>query len=202
MPETEIDVAGERLMLLPERAAYWPARRTLIVADLDWGKTELFRQLGIPLPDGALEDELDRLCSALQRTSAQRLMLLGDLSYAKAGLVPFMVEAIAQFFAHRPGQHTRAVPWRLKMVDGELREGPFAFARDPVPRPGAYTIAGRLRPMLHLQEGAEEARLPCFWFGPQLGVLPSFSGFSQGVPLRAGLGERLYVLAGSQIIEV
>jgi len=35
--EAVADVAGERLVLLPERAAYWERARTLLVADPHFG---------------------------------------------------------------------------------------------------------------------------------------------------------------------
>jgi hypothetical protein len=32
-----VQLAGEHLRLLPERAAYWVERETLLVADIHWG---------------------------------------------------------------------------------------------------------------------------------------------------------------------
>ncbi|MEZ4467584.1 MAG: hypothetical protein R3F43_24855 [bacterium] len=44
-----LEVAGEVLWLLPERALYWPAAGVLAVADLHWGKAETFQQHGVPV---------------------------------------------------------------------------------------------------------------------------------------------------------
>jgi metallophosphoesterase superfamily enzyme len=41
---------AELLWLLPERAAWLPQARTLLVADLHLGKAETFQAHGIPLP--------------------------------------------------------------------------------------------------------------------------------------------------------
>ena len=49
---TECSVAGEKLVLLPERVAYWPAKKALFVADFHLGKAASFRSAGIPLPSG------------------------------------------------------------------------------------------------------------------------------------------------------
>ena len=46
----EIELEGEKIALLPERALYWPAQHTLIVADLHWGKAGHFRKNGIAIP--------------------------------------------------------------------------------------------------------------------------------------------------------
>ena len=38
MTHATIQVAGETLLLLPEKAVYWPDQRMLIVADIHFGK--------------------------------------------------------------------------------------------------------------------------------------------------------------------
>ena len=44
--------AGESLVLLGERALYWPTRQALLIADLHLGKADVFRRAGIALPSG------------------------------------------------------------------------------------------------------------------------------------------------------
>jgi len=41
-----VQLAGEHLRLLPERADYWVERQTLLVADIDWGKAAIMRAEG------------------------------------------------------------------------------------------------------------------------------------------------------------
>jgi len=48
----ECTVAGEKLVLLAERAVFWPAKKALFVADFHLGKAASFRRAGIPLPSG------------------------------------------------------------------------------------------------------------------------------------------------------
>ena len=48
----EIDVAGARLRLLAQRAAYLVDERCLLVADAHIGKAVSFRRLGVPVPSG------------------------------------------------------------------------------------------------------------------------------------------------------
>jgi uncharacterized protein len=55
-----VEVAGEVLELRPERPAYCPARKALLVADLHIGKSAAYRHGGIPVPDPSFHD-LDRL---------------------------------------------------------------------------------------------------------------------------------------------
>ncbi len=55
------DAGGERVQLYAERALYWPAGRTLFVADVHLGKTAAFRAGGVALPGGATAANLERL---------------------------------------------------------------------------------------------------------------------------------------------
>ncbi|NUR18637.1 MAG: DEAD/DEAH box helicase, partial [Gemmatimonadaceae bacterium] len=61
MSDERISVRGEELVLLPERAAYWPARTTLLVADAHFGKAATFRAAAIPVPAGTTDATLGRL---------------------------------------------------------------------------------------------------------------------------------------------
>lgn len=200
--------------LRPERALHWPEAGVLAVADLHWGKPESFQQHGIPLPTGVLEDDLSRLSAALHATGARRLLLVGDLIHSRRGLTADVVERVAAWRgAHEVelvlvrGNHDRhleALPpaWRMRLVESHLDEGPFRFAHHPEPAPGRYVCAGHLHPTVRLDSGADRLRLPCFHLGPRVGVLPAFSAFTGGLDMRAGAGERLYVIAEDTVVEL
>ena len=66
----DIDVAGESLRLLPDRALLWPRARTLVIADLHLGKAQHFRRAGIALPRGGTGHDLARLDRLLADTGA------------------------------------------------------------------------------------------------------------------------------------
>ena len=70
MTDLPIELAGESVSLLPERAIYWPREGALIVADLHWGKAASFRAAGVPIPSGTTSADLARLNRALDRTGA------------------------------------------------------------------------------------------------------------------------------------
>src|ERR671921_286637 len=103
MSDITLTIAGEQIYLLPERAIFWPGASTLVVADLHWGKASTFRAVGIPIPIGTTSDDLARLDSALQRTHARRMVVLGDLFHAKAGRVASHTLAVLR---HEPVNST------------------------------------------------------------------------------------------------
>jgi uncharacterized protein len=200
--------------LRPERALHWPEAGVLAVADLHWGKPESFHQHGIPLPSGVLEDDLSRLSAALHATGARRVLLVGDLIHSRRGLTPDVVERVAAWRAGHDvelvlvrGNHDRHLDvlpaaWRMRLVESHLDEGPFRFAHHPEPAPGRYVCAGHLHPTARLDSGADRLRLPCFHLGPHVGVLPAFSAFTGGLDMRAGAGERVFVVAGEDVVEM
>ncbi len=55
---TNCSVAGEDLVLLAERAVFWPAKKALFVADFHLGKAASFRSAGIPLPSGTTTENV------------------------------------------------------------------------------------------------------------------------------------------------
>ena len=67
--------AGESLVLLGERALYWPTRQALLIADLHLGKADVFRRAGIALPSGGTGEDLNRLQALLDRYACRELWI-------------------------------------------------------------------------------------------------------------------------------
>jgi DNA ligase-associated metallophosphoesterase len=214
--DVRLELAGEAVALLPERAAYWPARKTLIVADLHWGKSEALQRGGVPLPSGALAEDLARLGQAIDRTGAERLLALGDLVHAASGLTGGVTAEVAQWRAQRPrlkfvllpGNHDRRIAfpeaWALEPIPEGCSEAPFSFHHAPPaqPAPGQMSWAGHVHPCVVLRGGRDRLRLPCFVTGPRGVVLPAFGGLTGAHEVRPGPGERLYAVAGDEVVPV
>ncbi len=156
LPVTECVVAGERLVLLPERAAWWPAAKVLFVADFHLGKAASFRSAGIPMPAGTTTENLERLDRALAGRPAAHLVILGDFLHSVAARAERTLERFAQWRAGAPGprrdagarqsrrprRRSAARSGRMRCVDPGERLGPFALVHDPAPVAGAYALAG------------------------------------------------------------
>jgi DNA ligase-associated metallophosphoesterase len=216
---------GQRLQLLPERAAYLPAQATLLVADAHLGKAQTFRRLGVPVPAGTTAEGLQRLGALVQATGARRIVFLGDLLHAAWGRSPALEQAFAAWRLQHAalelllvrGNHDRHAgdppaawgvacveePWRLAALPGQTSDpaaGGLALAHHPQPCPGAYVLAGHVHPAVVLGGRARQRlRLPCFHFGPQVGLLPAFGGFTGSHVLNPGPGDRVYAIAGEVV---
>jgi DNA ligase-associated metallophosphoesterase len=210
----EIEVAGETLALFPERAAWWARARTLLVADPHFGKAATFRSLGVPVPRGTTADALDRLEALLRRVDVQRVLFLGDFLHARRGRAEGTLGAVERWRnSHRNiamtivrGNHDREagdVPTiGIEGVDEPLDEPPFAFAHLPSLVDDRYVVAGHLHPGADLVgPGRQHERLPCFWLGPRMAVLPAFGDFTGLWPVSAERGDRVFVIADGEIIE-
>ncbi|MCC6679151.1 MAG: ligase-associated DNA damage response endonuclease PdeM [Phycisphaerales bacterium] len=214
-----IEIAGQAFILMAERCVYWPAQRTLIAADLHLGKCDTFRAAGLAMPSrvaaGVLEEQLARLARALTLTGAQRLLVVGDLLHAPAGLTPEMVDAVARWRSGNgvrlmlvSGNHDRRIervsePWRVEIETGSLREGPFVFVHDPAEAPaedGLFSWCGHVHPTVRVVSGVDAVKLPCFVIDRRAAILPAFSRFTSGVAIRAANDRRLFAIAEDSVI--
>jgi DNA ligase-associated metallophosphoesterase len=226
-----IELGGERLTLLPPGGAFLPEHGALLVADLHLGKGAAFRAAGRAVPAGTSAETLDRLSHLLESApGATSVWVLGDLFHAAAGATPELDRTWRRWRESRPtlevtlvrGNHDEAVvevarewgcrvldpPGRLGALDlrHEPRERSEAAPDDPCPgeRTGeAWGVAGHLHPVVRLREGRRSGlRLPCFWLRGRDLILPALGAFVDGARLRTGEGDRVFVPAGAQVLEI
>jgi DNA ligase-associated metallophosphoesterase len=211
-----IDVGVHAFVLLPQRAVLWPAQRLLLVADAHIGKAATFRRHGLAVPGGTTAETLDALSVLVERHGVQRLAFLGDLLHSE--------------HAHTPATHAALARWRerhrsLEVVlvrgnhDDRAGDPPAALGIDAVDEPwcvdgialchhpvaaaGAYVMAGHVHPCVHLAGRAHDRlRLPAFWFGPEVAVLPAFGAFTGMHAVQPGAQDRVFVAAGDGVHEL
>ncbi|AKJ31309.1 ligase-associated DNA damage response endonuclease PdeM [Caldimonas brevitalea] len=207
---------GEPLTLLPEKAAYLAAHQTLLVADAHIGKAVSFRRWGVPVPRGTTAETLAVLDTLLQRTACRRVVFLGDFLHSARAHAPGTLGALQRWRDAHPdldlvlvrGNHDdRAgdppAALRIRCVDEPYRLGPFALCHHPQQVANAYVLAGHLHPCFNLSGRAlDRLRLPCFWLGPAVGVLPAFGAFTGMHRITPAGGDRLFVTADGRVMEV
>lgn len=213
---TRVSWGGITLELLAGRAAWWPAESALLIADPHFGKSGTFRAAGVPVPSGVTGDDLGRLAALVQRTGAARVVILGDFFHARAGRSAALHDALAQWrAAHAPlevvlvrGNHDRhagdpPAELGIRCVAEPFGVAGVALRHHPVDEAATATVAGHLHPTAVLRGATGmRHRLPCFWFSGQQLVLPAFGGFTGGADIEAQAGDRVYVIAGGDVIAV
>jgi uncharacterized protein len=214
--EVGVSVAGEGLVLCAERAMYWPERRMLLVADPHFGKAASFRALGVRVPRGTTSGALGRLDALIARCAPQRVVFLGDFLHAREGRTAETFDALASWRASHTsidmqlvrGNHDRRAgdppsEVGIECVNGPLLQGPFALAHHPRAVTAHYVLAGHVHPCVVLVGAARQReRLPCFHFGSDVGVLPSFGDFTGCAMIEARPHDQVWVVAGETILRV
>jgi uncharacterized protein len=211
-----INVANESLTLLPQKALYWPREKTLFVADAHFGKAASFRAAGIPMPPGTTTNTLTKIDDCLRATHAGRIVFLGDFLHNRDSRAKETFDKFAEWRDANAqlklqlvrGNHDAKAgdppsEWNIDCVDEGETLGPFCLAHHPEPDLRGYVLAGHIHPAVRLQGRANDSmRLPCFWFGTYVAVLPAFGSFTGTYTVLPKQGDRVFVVADTAVIEV
>ncbi len=208
-----VTLAGETVLLLAERALFWPRARTLFVADVHLGKAAAFRAGGVAIPRGATANDLARLDALIERTDASRLVVLGDFLHAAAGRVPALHAAFMRWRAahaalsitlvrgnHDVGAGDPPPAWDIEVVPDPHPLAPFVLCHEPAtPRTG-HALCGHVHPGVRIAGGAHASvRLPCFVLGRQCTLLPAFGRLTGLAIVAPKRGETVVAIAGLRL---
>lgn len=210
-----ISLRNQHIQLLPERAALWKEQNTLIVADLHLGKATAFRKAGIPIPEGAMEKDLQALKNLVETTEAKRCIVVGDLIHSASGISETVrsqfrdwLESIDCEIDLVVGNHDRSLiknlpqEWNLSMHVQKLLIPPFCFCHIPTLQEGYFVWSGHIHPEIVLKSGVDRIRLRCFQVFEEQAVLPAFSSFVGGCYVQKNEINRIFAIAEDQIIEI
>ncbi|QOL47788.1 ligase-associated DNA damage response endonuclease PdeM [Massilia litorea] len=219
MTSSVVEVAGERLLLLPEKAVYWPAQDMLIIADIHFGKAASFRAQGIPVPRGTTTENLMALDALIDAHGARHVVFLGDFLHARAAHASSTQQAMLAWRRRRHalrltlvrGNHDKhagdpAAALGIELVDEPHAVGPFAFCHHPdldlCMGSGSYALAGHVHPAWVLATRFDALRLPCFVVGTERMILPSFGSFTGGHVVTREPGDAIFVTSGEAVHSV
>lgn len=184
------DFAGERFQMLADRALFWPAHGTLIVADLHLEKASWYASHGQPLPPYDSHDTLDRLARLAAETGARAIWCLGDSFHdrdAAARIAPAVAERLAGQTAKTrlvwiAGNHDglTAGAWGGDVVD-ELAVGGIVFRHQSMAGETRPEISGHFHPKLRLNVRGRSVARPCFAGDGQRLILPAFGSLTGGL---------------------
>ena len=205
----DVELGEEPVRLLADRALYWPARRRLLIADLHLGKADAFRAAGITLPRGGTALDLARISALIHATDAASVWVLGDMLHGRTDLSSWRA-AWEDFRTRHPllpiavvdSNHDRALQQAgldVERLGDAVHDGPFVLRHAPALDPRGHVLCGHVHPVLKLPG---EPRMPAFWLQPGCTVLPAFSAFTGGHPLRLQPGERAAVCNGYAIVAI
>lgn len=208
----EIDLAGERVGLLPQKALWWPAQKTLVIADVHWGKGGHFRKHGIALPMRTGQANETRLAALVADFGAARLVIAGDLFHSADN-------AEVENFTHWRRSHAslhidfvmgnhdilpreRYAGWNLMLHEQTLSIAPFLIAHDCV-ESDAFVIHGHIHPGVRVGgRGRAGVAVSCFAADKRRMILPAFGAFTGNYYLRPEDFGRMYAVGEEEVIEL
>ena len=208
-----VHIAGCDMLLLADKALYWPEQQMLFIADIHFGKAAAYRALGQPVPHGTTAANLLRLDALLASYPVTQLIFLGDFLHAPKSHAPATLEAL-HAWRHRHaalvcklvrGNHDlRAgdppATLAIEIVNEPYLAGPFALRHTPAMHATHHVIAGHVHPVFQLQGlGRQRLRLPCFHVTDTTTLLPSFGEFTGGHEMQATSASRTYITDGQGI---
>jgi uncharacterized protein len=201
MTAAPIHLGGERLMLDPAGALFWPAARLLAVADLHLEKGSAFAAKGMLLPPWDSHATLDRLVLLLRRFTPRIVLALGDSFHDRAGAARLPAAEAARLAAIAAdcrlvwiaGNHDPEPPPGLGESAASLAAGPLLFRHEPGGG-AAGEICGHLHPKAAIASRGGTVRRPCFVADAKRVLLPAFGAYTGGLdvtdPAIAGLFPR------------
>jgi uncharacterized protein len=214
--EAVIYIRGEKLTLLSERAIFWNVEQTLFIADPHWGKAATFRAGGIPVPSGTTDESISRLDRLLERTSARQIIFLGDLLHAREGRSQEMFGTLGRWRESRTGidlmlvrgNHDKRAgdppgELRIRCENAPYQMDPFVLDHHPRPSADGYVLAGHVHPGIRMHgSGRQSLRLPCFFFGKDVAILPAFGDFTGLADVEPVEGDQVFAIAESSVLRV
>lgn len=181
-------------------AAWLPAHRTLVVADVHVGYELAAQRRGGYLPPverGAVVGA--RLRGVADAFGAVRVVVAGDLRHSTRDVDDFEREELAHFAAALgsglqldvvAGNHDRGGTIVGLATAGPLRIGALDIVHEPPAAvPARWTVCGHLHPRITVRdETGAAARYPCVLVGAGVVVLPAFSEWAGGTSVARLLG--------------
>ena len=208
-----VNLAGEELWLLPEKALYWPAQETLMVADAHFGKAAAYRSLGQPVPHGTTASNIAVLDKLLASLPCRLLIFLGDFLHGPGSHAPGTLKALADWREKHQqlaitlirGNHDKRAgdpppTMNIRVVPEPLLLGPFAVQHGPTAHASRHVLAGHVHPVYHLAgRGRQRLRLPCFRLGSDTCLLPAFGAFTGGYRVEHDNDCKIFVVGDNEI---
>lgn len=211
----ELRIRNNTFLLLPQKAIYWKEQRTILLSDLHIGKIAHFRKAGIPIPREGTQNNFKRLDEIIASTNPANLLFIGDLFHSDVNA------EWDQFCTWRKqypeikmdivlGNHDRLPEnfcdnYQISIYPDELVIGPFTFAHHPREefRQNEYIISGHVHPVVSLSGIARQyITVPCFYFGIQQAILPSFGYFTGGYAIEVSETDTVIAVAKNKLFAI
>ncbi len=210
-----IQFKEQTLNLHYQKAIYWVERSILFIADLHLGKAAHFRKKGLAAPANISKTNFTNLEMLLDEFAPKRVLFLGDLFHSSLNNI---WEKFSKFIAGYPhisfelveGNHdilpvSAYETAKLVVYPEPFIIAPFILSHYPLEAfpDNLYNFYGHIHPGVLLEGfGGHQSKLACFHFEQTQAVLPAFGAFTGLALVKPKMGDRVFVIAEDEVIEV
>ena len=207
-----IELLGEKAILLPQKAIFFPEHSTLLLSDVHLGKSSHFRREGLALPASMYTSNLLKLGKLLNEFKPDKVFILGDLFHIghKADVGIFIkwrevydsTEVILVKGNHDKIDDKRADEFGIDIVDEYLFCRKFKlkhFANDS-DKASDFIIHGHIHPAVRIfGKGRQSVLLSCFHLSENSLVLPAFGEFTGRHVISPERGDMVFAIVDDGI---
>mgnify|MGYP003433318485 FL=1 len=208
-------ISGNNFVVSAHKCLYWEEEKALILSDLHLGKSGHFRKNGIPVPQHAFKEDMQRLFSLIQFYSPQKVIIAGDLFHSHSNkehdfFVRWRNDIPATAIELVLGNHDILENWYagagINVHKGSLEIKDICFTHDILDSDSSnekYIISGHIHPSVKMKgTGKQSLHLPCFYFGKKYAVLPAFGGFTGTHSIRPLKGDSVFAVVEKTVIKL
>lgn len=188
--DCRVEVNGETLVLDASGAAWWPAEKTLVFADLHFEKGSAYARGGQFLPPYDTRTTIRRVTETIAHRRPARVIALGD-SFHDGGAGERLDEnerAALKGLTHGrdwlwvEGNHDPEPPaWLGGTITREAAIGGLIFRHLPSAGACAGEVAGHLHPAARIHRRGMSVRRRCFVSDGCRLLLPAFGSYTGGL---------------------
>ncbi len=208
------NLLDQNLWLSAERSIFWEEQKTLVVADLHFGKTGHFRKSGVAVPQSVYKEDLQRLLSLLQYFQPSSLIVVGDFFHSHTNTE---LQWFQKWRSDFPELKIRLVKgnhdilrnkWyadaAIEIIPEVLSLAPFFFRHEHcTDNANGYTFCGHIHPGVIIHGlGKQSLRFPCFYFGKDHAVLPAFSKFTGTAPVELKKEDNVFAIVEDTLVKI
>lgn len=188
MTAATVTMMGERLLLDPVGAVFWPARGVLVVSDMHLEKGSAAAAKGFLVPPWDTRATLEVLAGLLRRYSPKKVVALGDSFHDAGGAgrllkgdrerLGTMAEAFE--FMWILGNHDPVPPEGIAgQWAAEWQAGPFVFRHRAMRAMGEF--CGHYHPKATVPVRGAVVTRPCFVTDGHRMMLPALGAYTGGL---------------------
>jgi len=204
---------NEELLLLPEKAIWFPVHKILLISDVHLGKGAHFRKSGIPIPTKLSQEDLANLSDLITHYKPKKIIFLGDLFHSDINddwnwfslwrQLHLEIELILIKGNHDIISLELYHSLNIQVVD-EMSLGPFLLLHNlPKKKRLEYILAGHIHPGIKLRgKGRQSLTVACFYFTPDYAILPAFGKFTGKACIEAKEGDLVFAIAGKEVLKL